>query len=324
MRLKLITANDKIPEVGYSFNDMRNNGSNCTNKWFFLFLINYTLTYRYLKHKIIKYIKLRIFFSKLEYLFFNLSLNSYKNKNSNFKHFKRVFQSRKKLHQLKENLLAKKHFKNVYDISNLIQGKNISTYPNVWNLESDILSEDIVFELLSNQKIIRHAKSVIGKNACISSIWAWHSFKTDNIEHNQKWHRDLSEPLNFIRVFLPLSPIQYKNDGATKVILNSELTDNLFSIGERYDDFDVDIFPKSNFKEVLVDVGDVYFLDTLAIHKGTPPYISKERSMLSILISLTPSYRSYGIPRRQIATFKTDLQNTILENKNWFKYLVKF
>lgn len=321
MRLKIIKTNDLIPEIGKSFNDMRKDGTIYKNKFLFLFLINYTLIYRYFKNKIIKFVRFRIFFQRLEYLLFNFSLNLYDKKN-NFKYLKGVFKTRK-LHLLKENLLEKKHFKNVYDIGNVIPRINISNYSNVWNFENDILSEDIIFELFSNQKIIKACKSVIGRNACISSIWAWHSNNKNNIAYNQRWHRDLSEPLNFIRVFIPLTPIRYKNDGATKVILESELTDKLFSIGTRYDDSDVNIFPSSNFKEVLAEVGDVYFLNTLAIHKGTLPQISGKRSMLSILVSLAPSHRSYCIPRRHIQTFEKNLQNKILENKNWFKYLVK-
>ncbi|KAH2825108.1 hypothetical protein KXV85_011209, partial [Aspergillus fumigatus] len=85
---------------------------------------------------------------------------------------------------------------------------------------------------------------------------------------NQNWHRDSSEPLNFVRIFVPLENIATMEDGPTALIPGTSGMRDYFEVRRFSDDELTQVQQEKGAGVVMADVGDVYFVNTFCIHRG--------------------------------------------------------
>lgn len=71
---------------------------------------------------------------------------------------------------------------------------------------------------------------------------------------------------------------------------------------------------------VLAEVGDVYFLNTFALHRGTPP--QRPRAILSLLVSLGPSHRTPSIRRIDLGQQPDAVRRAIAANRSFFRHIL--
>jgi len=189
-------------------------------------------------------------------------------------------------------------------------------------MDAQRLFEDPAFlEICSNPDLIAFCRETLGPGAALSWAWAWISQPIDFAYQNQKWHRDVVEPLNFIRVFVPLSPIETRADGPLELIpKTSGLRD--FYEARRFRDEELESIQQTmGAGVVLADKGDVYFVNTFALHRGTPPV--NRRGMLSLLVSIGPSHRTPFIRRLKLREIPAHLRPLIARNRSFFRHLVR-
>ncbi|WP_294254205.1 hypothetical protein [uncultured Sphingomonas sp.] len=188
-------------------------------------------------------------------------------------------------------------------------------------MDAQRLFEDPAFlEICSNPDLIAFCRESLGPRAALSWAWAWISQPTGFAYQNQNWHRDCAEPLNFIRVFVPLSPIATREDGPLEMIpKTSGLRD--FCEVRRFRDEDLEPLKQAmGAGVVLADKGDVYFVNTFALHRGTPP--AHRRGMLSLLVSIGPSHRTPSIRKLKLREVPEHLRPLIRKNRSFFRHLV--
>nr|WP_315381816.1 hypothetical protein [uncultured Sphingomonas sp.] len=188
-------------------------------------------------------------------------------------------------------------------------------------MDAQRLFEDPAFlEICSNPDLIAFCRETLGPRAALSWAWAWISQPVGFAYQNQKWHRDCVEPLNFIRVFVPLSKIETRADGPLELIPATSGVD-AFSGTSRYRDEELEPLKQSmGAGVVLADKGDVYFVNTFALHRGTPP--EHRRGMLSLLVSIGPSHRTPSIRRLKLREVPEHLRPLIQKNRSFFRHLV--
>lgn len=183
-----------------------------------------------------------------------------------------------------------------------------------------LFADPAFLEICANPELIAFCREAIGPRAALSWAWAWISQPVGFAYQNQNWHRDCVEPLNFIRVFVPLSPIATRGDGPLELIPG---TSGLHAFVEprRFRDEDLEsLKQEQGAGVVLAEKGDVYFVNTFALHRGTPPL--QRRGMLSLLVSIGPSHRTPMIRKLKMREVPEHLRPLIAKNRSFFRHLI--
>lgn len=184
-----------------------------------------------------------------------------------------------------------------------------------------LLSSPQFLAICANPGIIGFCREVLGPAAAISWAWSWISNPGVGNYQNQNWHRDSSEPLNFVRIFVPLENIATMEDGPTALIPGTSTLREFYDV-RRFSE--AELLPlqlERGAGVVLADVGDVYFVNTFCLHRGVAPV--RRRAMLTLLASISPSHRTPAIcrmPRREVPD---TIRETVSANRRFFRYLVK-
>lgn len=175
-------------------------------------------------------------------------------------------------------------------------------------------------EICTSPDLIAFCKEVLGPSAALSWAWSWISRPTALPYQNQNWHRDSSEPLNFIRVFVPLQAVEGLEDGPTELIPGTSGLRRFFE-PRRFHDHELDELKRDmGAGFALCEAGDVYFANTFALHRGTPPM--RQRGMLSLLVSLSPSHRTPAIRKLKMAELPQHVRPAVARNRRFFRFLV--
>jgi hypothetical protein len=174
--------------------------------------------------------------------------------------------------------------------------------------------------ICANPQIIAFCRDVLGPGAAVTWSWAWISNPGFAEYQNQNWHRDCSEPFNFIRVFVPLTGIAGLEDGPTALIPGTSATRQFYDV-RRFSEAELTpLIQEKGAGALIADVGDVYFVNTFCLHRGVRP--ARQRAILTLLVSLGPSHRTPAIcpmPRSQVPVH---LRETVRRNRRFFRYLV--
>ena len=194
-------------------------------------------------------------------------------------------------------------------------------HPMLYMDPQKLLSSPHFLAICANLGIIDFCREVLGPAAAISWAWSWISNPAASNYQNQNWHRDSSEPLNFVRIFVPLENIATMEDGPTALIPGTSGLREFFEV-RRFSD--AELTPLQNERGagvVMADVGDVYFVNTFCLHRGVTPV--RRRAILTLLASISPSHRTPAICRTPLAQVPKALRATISANRRFFRYLVK-
>jgi hypothetical protein len=174
--------------------------------------------------------------------------------------------------------------------------------------------------ICANPQIIAFCREVLGPGAAITWAWAWISNPGFGEYQNQNWHRDCSEPLNFIRVFVPLNDIASLDDGPTALIPGTSTTRRFYDV-RRFNEAELTpLIQEKGAGALIAAVGDVYFVNTFCLHRGVRP--TRQRAILTMLVSLGPSHRSPAICPMTLAQVPAALRDTVRRNRRFFRYLV--
>lgn len=183
-----------------------------------------------------------------------------------------------------------------------------------------IFESKAFWDICTAPALVEFCREVLGPSAAISWAWAWISQPGAAPYQNQNWHRDCAEPFNFIRVFIPLGAIESRDDGPTEVIPATSGLREFYDVRRFGDDELAPLKAEKGAGVVLSEPGDIYFVNTFALHRGTPP--QRPRAMLTLLVSLSPSHRTPSIRRVKLASLSATLRTAIAANKRFFRYLV--
>ncbi|MDH7973143.1 hypothetical protein QH494_13220 [Sphingomonas sp. AR_OL41] len=183
-----------------------------------------------------------------------------------------------------------------------------------------IVDSAAFWDICTAPALAEFCREVLGPSAAISWAWAWISQPGAAPYQNQNWHRDCAEPFNFIRVFIPLGAIESRDDGPTEVIPGTSGLRDFYEVRRFGDDELAGLKLEKGAGVVLSEPGDVYFVNTFALHRGTPP--QRPRAMLTLLVSLSPSHRTPSIRRVKRASLSAPVRSAIAANKRFFRYLV--
>jgi hypothetical protein len=174
--------------------------------------------------------------------------------------------------------------------------------------------------ICANAELIAFCREVLGPAAALSWAWAWITNPGVENYQNQNWHRDSSEPLNFIRAFVPLNDIVGLEDGPTALIPGSSRIAEFREV-RRFSDAELSALQaKLGAGMIQADAGDVYYVNTMAIHRGLAP--RKRRAILSLLVSLSPSHRTPAIVRTKLRDLPEAVRDTVAANRRFFRFLI--
>lgn len=188
-------------------------------------------------------------------------------------------------------------------------------------MDSQALVENANFlRICTNPDLIAFCRETLGPAAALSWAWAWISNPGFADYQNQNWHRDSSEPLNFLRVFVPLQDIADEDDGPTAIIPGTSNLREFYDV-RRYSDQELgQLYEDGNGGLVTVDAGDIYFINTFALHRGIAP--RRRRAILSLLVSLAPSHRTPALKRLKLKDLLEEVRDVVAENRSFFRYIV--
>lgn len=175
--------------------------------------------------------------------------------------------------------------------------------------------------ICANPAIIGFCREILGPGAALSWAWSWitNPVPGDNYQ-TQNWHRDCAEPLNFVRVFVPLHDIVGPEDGPTALVPGSSHEAGYREV-RRFSDADIaELTGRRGAGMIQADAGDVYFVNTMALHRGVPP--AKQRAILTLLVSLAPSHRTPGIAKLKLDQVPLNLRDLVLAERRFFRHLV--
>jgi hypothetical protein len=196
-----------------------------------------------------------------------------------------------------------------------------ASHPMLYMDPQKLFSSPSFLAICANPEIIGFCREVIGPSAAISWAWSWISNPAQGAYQNQNWHRDSSEPLNFVRIFVPLENIATMEDGPTALIPGSSALREFYEV-RRYSDAELSkVQQEKGAGVVMADAGDVYFVNTFCLHRGVAP--AKRRAMLTLLASISPSHRTPAICRLSLDQVPEALRETVAANRRFFRYLVK-
>ncbi|MBW8753153.1 MAG: phytanoyl-CoA dioxygenase family protein [Sphingomonadales bacterium] len=175
--------------------------------------------------------------------------------------------------------------------------------------------------ICANPEIIAFCREVLGPGAALSWAWSWitNPVPGDNYQ-TQNWHRDCAEPLNFVRVFVPLHDIVGLEDGPTALIPGSSHETGYRQVRRFSDDDLAELLARRGAGMIQADAGDVYFVNTMALHRGVAP--TRQRAILTLLVSLSPSHRTPGIVKLKPSQLPEPVREVVRENRRFFRYLV--
>lgn len=196
-----------------------------------------------------------------------------------------------------------------------------SSHPMLYMDPQKLFTSPEFLAICANPDIIGFCREILGPAAAVSWAWSWISNPTPHNYQNQNWHRDSSEPLNFVRIFVPLENIATMEDGPTALIPGTSGMRDYFEV-RRFSDAELaQVQQEKGAGVVMADVGDVYFVNTFCIHRGVAP--QRRRGILTLLASLSPSHRTPAICRIPLAQVPEHLRDTVAANRRFFRYLVK-
>jgi hypothetical protein len=189
-------------------------------------------------------------------------------------------------------------------------------------MDSQSLFENPAFlEICASPRLIQFCREVLGPKAALSWAWSWISQPTEVPYQNQNWHRDCAEPLNFIRVFVPLQAIETAEDGPTELIPGTSGLRDFYEV-RRFSDSELQPLKETKGSGfVFAEPGDVYFLNTFALHRGTPP--KRRRAILTLLVSLSPSHRTPSIEKSSLDRLPAELRDKVAANRSFFRHLFR-
>ncbi len=195
-----------------------------------------------------------------------------------------------------------------------------SNHPFLYMDTKRIFESEAFLRICSSPDLIAFCREVLGPSAAISWAWAWLSRPGTAPYQNQNWHRDSAEPFNFIRVFIPLGAIESREDGPTELIPGTSRLRQFHAV-RRFGDHELATLKEANGAGVVLsEPGDIYFVNTFGLHRGTPP--QRPRAMLTLLVSLSPSHRTPFLPRVRRASLPPALRKAIGANKRFFRYIL--
>lgn len=222
---------------------------------------------------------------------------------------------------LRDDLFGEGRYYDPYVQGSLYEGApETIRQPMLYMLSERLFTNHNFLEICSNQDMIDFCKEVLGPAAALSWSWCWISNPGFNAYQNQNWHRDSAEPLNFIRIFVPLTPIRDEEDGPTVLIPGTSRHPD-FSEVRRYSDMELAVLQATHGVGMIpAEVGDVYFVNTFALHRGSAPM--RRRSILTLLVSLSPSYRTPSMPKLKLRDVPEELRPAIARNRRFFRHLI--
>lgn len=175
--------------------------------------------------------------------------------------------------------------------------------------------------ICANPEMIAFCREVLGPRAALSWAWSWISnpVRGDNYQ-TQNWHRDCAEPLNFVRVFVPLHDIVGLEDGPTALVPGSSKEEGYREV-RRFNDADIaELTARRGAGMIQADAGDAYFVNTMALHRGVAP--ARQRAILTMLVSLSPSHRTPAIVKIKRAQLPEPVRAVVAANPAFFRYLI--
>lgn len=175
--------------------------------------------------------------------------------------------------------------------------------------------------ICANPAIISFCREVLGPRAALSWGWSWitNPVPGDNYQ-TQNWHRDCAEPLNFVRVFIPLHDIAGLEDGPTALVPGSSKEEGYREV-RRFSDQDIaELTARRGAGIIPADAGDVYFVNTMALHRGVAP--TRQRAILTLLVSLSPSHRTPAMVKLKRAQLPETVREVVSRNRSFFRYLI--
>ena len=195
-----------------------------------------------------------------------------------------------------------------------------SDHPFLYMDTQRLFESEAFLEICTSPPLIEFCREVLGPSAAISWAWAWISQPGAAPYQNQNWHRDSAEPFNFIRVFIPLGAIESREDGPTELIPGTSRHREFYEV-RRFGDNELATLKEANGAGVVLsEPGDIYFVNTFCIHRGTPPL--RPRAMLTLLVSLSPSHRTPSIRRLPNWSIPQHLRKAIAANARFFRFFI--
>ena len=108
-------------------------------------------------------------------------------------------------------------------------------------------------------------------------------------------------------------PIESREDGPTELIPGTSGLREFYDVRRFNDDELAGLKVAKGAGVVLSEPGDIYFVNTFSLHRGTPPL--RPRGILTLLVSLSPSHRTPFIQRIDTRSLAPDLRETIAANR---------
>lgn len=195
------------------------------------------------------------------------------------------------------------------------------SHPMLYMDPQTLFSSAPFLAICANPAIMDVCRELLGPGAAITWGWSWISNPSGQNYQNQNWHRDSSEPLNFVRVFVPLENIAAMEDGPTALIPGTSGLREFYDL-RRYSDEELGgVQARQGAGVVMADAGDVYFVNTFCLHKGVAP--KRRRGILTLLASLGPSHRTPAMCPVPLGHVPEHLRDTVRANRRFFRYLVR-
>jgi hypothetical protein len=221
---------------------------------------------------------------------------------------------------MRDDLFAEGRYLNPYSNKEMLGTPETIHEPMLYMYFEQLFANANFLKMVANQEIIDFCKEALGPAAALSWAWSWISNPGFGAYQNQNWHRDSAEPLNFLKVFIPLGPVQDEGDGPTAMIpRTSRLTD--FCEKRRFSDMEMSVLKATNGVGMIpAEEGDVYFINTYCLHKGIAPM--RRRAIVTLLVSLSPSHRTPSMPRRKLKDVPEEAREVMARNKRFFRFLI--
>jgi len=221
---------------------------------------------------------------------------------------------------MRDDLYAEQRYWDPYKNLEMVGPPETLHEPMLYMYFERLFANPNFLKIIANQAMIDFCREALGPGAALSWAWSWISNPGFHAYQNQNWHRDSAEPLNFLKVFIPLGPVQDEMDGPTVLIPRTSKFPN-FVEKRRYTDMEMSILQATNGVGMIpAEEGDIYFINTYALHKGMAPM--RRRAIVTLLVSLSPSHRTPSMPRQKLKDVPEEARDVIAKNKRFFRYLV--
>jgi len=237
-------------------------------------------------------------------------------------HVERAILAPELVGQMRDLLFAPQTFNDPYVTGWSHTGSpDACNHPMLYMDPQRLMSSAPFLSICANPQIIAFCQEVLGPAAAVTWAWSWISNPTGQRYQNQNWHRDSSEPLNFVRIFVPLENIATMEDGPTALIPGTSTLRDFYEV-RRFSDEELSALQQERGAGVVMaDVGDAYFVNTFCLHKGVAPM--RRRGILTLLASLSPSHRTPAICPVSLAQVPEEIRDTVAANRRFFRHLVR-